>query len=209
VSGLAEALVEVQKNLPHVHKGRTANVRTKDGGSYSYSYADLGDIAEQLLPVLTANGLAFAACPTVADGEFVLAYALVHESGEKLEGRYPLPKGGTPQQQGSAITYARRYALCAVTGLVADDDDDAQSAEKPAPSGERAERPSKPSEPAQAPTLTAKQKAVRDAITGLDKAGRGLVGEWMSDKNFRVSTLTDEQADETLKFVATVAKVPA
>jgi hypothetical protein len=30
------------------------------------------------------------------------------------------------QGQGSAITYARRYALCAVLNLVADDDDDGQ-----------------------------------------------------------------------------------
>jgi hypothetical protein len=33
-----------------------------------------------------------------------------------------------PQGQGSAITYARRYALCAVLNLVGDDDDDGNGA---------------------------------------------------------------------------------
>jgi hypothetical protein len=50
---------------------------------------------------------------------------------EQLDGMYPLGTG-TPQQLGSAITYARRYCLLAVTGLAPDDgsDDDAQAAEQ-------------------------------------------------------------------------------
>lgn len=36
----------------------------------------------------------------------------------------------TPQGQGSALTYARRYALCAMLNIAADEDDDGQSAEK-------------------------------------------------------------------------------
>jgi ERF superfamily len=58
----------------------------------------------------------------------VLAYSLVHASGEREDGIYPLT-GGAPQEQGSAITYARRYCLCAVTGVAADADDDGQAAQ--------------------------------------------------------------------------------
>jgi hypothetical protein len=43
-----------------------------------------------------------------------------------------------PQGQGSAITYARRYSLCSVLNLVADDDDDGQAAAQG--SGQRAVR---------------------------------------------------------------------
>ena len=39
------------------------------------------------------------------------------------------PQSGSPQDIGKAITYARRYALCAVTGLApGGDDDDGKSA---------------------------------------------------------------------------------
>jgi hypothetical protein len=56
----------------------------------------------------------------------VLAYAVLHESGEERSGEYPLPDptSARPQDIGSAITYARRYSFCAVTGLVTEEDDD-------------------------------------------------------------------------------------
>lgn len=138
MSELAKALVEVQANLPKIVKGETANVRSEKG-SYTYTYADLADISEQILPLITKHGLAFSAMPTVRDdGQFVLAYSLLHVSGEREDGSYLLPTGGTPQQVGSAITYARRYCLCAAVG-VAPEDDDGQAAEQASrrPSGPR------------------------------------------------------------------------
>lgn len=125
---LADALVALQAEMPRITKGETARVRS-DKGSYSYTYADLADVSAQLLPVMTKLGLAFTARPTMQDGAFVLAYSLMHTSGEREDGAYPLPNSGTPQAIGSAITYARRYCLLAVTGAAPDDeDDDAQAA---------------------------------------------------------------------------------
>jgi hypothetical protein len=119
---LAEALAALQARLPRVAKTADAQYG---------KYADLTVVSEALMPVMSELGLSFTGCPTVRDdGKFVLAYALHHTSGEGLEGFYPLPTSGTPQQVGSAITYARRYTLCAVTGLApGGDDDDAQAAE--------------------------------------------------------------------------------
>lgn len=142
---LTAALAEVQAKLPHINKGKTATVRS-DKGSYSYSYADLGDIAPAIHPLLAAAGLAFIACPTnTEDGRFVLDYSLRHVGGETIGGQYPLPdpSRATAQQVGSAITYARRYTLCSVTGVVPDEDDDGQgalTAEKPKARAKRAER---------------------------------------------------------------------
>jgi hypothetical protein len=129
--GLADALAALQAKLPHITKDETARVVTKDKGTYSYSYANLASISKLLLPALAKHGLSFIAKPGFdAEGRFVLAYALMHTSGETERGQYPLPLTGSPQQIGSAITYARRYCLCAVTGAAADeDDDDAQAAE--------------------------------------------------------------------------------
>lgn len=128
---LTAALVALQAKLPHIGKDSAAVVPTKAGGVYGYKYADLATVSKQLLPAIAAVGLAFTAFPTLDEaGRFVLRYTLAHELEGEITGAYPLPTGGSPQQQGGAITYARRYCLCAVTGAAADDDDDdAQAAE--------------------------------------------------------------------------------
>ena len=120
---LFKALAQLQAELPKVGKGNTA-----DTGTYKYKYADLSDVSEAIMPRLGKHGLAFMAKPTMVDGSFVLAYSLVHSSGEREDGVYPLPDKGTPQQLGSAITYARRYCLSAVTGVAAGEDDDGAAA---------------------------------------------------------------------------------
>ena len=126
---LFKALAQLQAKLPKIRKGETAKVRS-DKGNYEYKYADLTDVSEEVLPLMGSLGLAFTARPTLAGGQFVLAYSLVHVSGEREDGIYPLPTNGTPQAIGSAITYARRYCLCAVTGVApGGDDDDAGAAE--------------------------------------------------------------------------------
>ncbi|MGH9248811.1 MAG: ERF family protein [Acidimicrobiales bacterium] len=129
-ASLAEALALLQTRLPQINKSETATVRS-DKGNYTYTYANLADISAAVLPLLGEVGLSFLTKPTfTADGRFVLAYALIHVSGEREYGEYPLPSGVLPQHLGSAITYARRYTLCAVTGAAADDsDDDGQAAQ--------------------------------------------------------------------------------
>ena len=126
---LNKALAAVQAVLPKVVKGETATVPGKDGKQgYKYAYADLAACSEEIVPLLGKNGLAFSAWPTMLDGKFVLQYELLHESGEQKTGWYKLPSEGSPQMIGSALTYARRYCLCAVTGIApAGDDDDAAS----------------------------------------------------------------------------------
>lgn len=130
-SPLAAALARVQAQLPKLGKDETGKVKgvTKDGKpfEYEYSYADLASVSRAVFPLLGANGLAFTAFPTVVDRGFVLRYSLLHEDGEVMSGDYPLA-GTTAQQRGSEITYARRYCLCAVTGIAPDEDDDAAAA---------------------------------------------------------------------------------
>jgi len=123
---LAEALITFQANLPHIRKTATGQA-----GNRETRYADLSTITDIVLPVLASLGLYWACLPTMQDGvsdRFVLRYRLEHTpTGEFLTGDYPLPVGN-PQTQGGSITYARRYALCAVLGLApAEDDDDAQA----------------------------------------------------------------------------------
>lgn len=128
---LTEALVAFQAELPSVKKGNTAKVASQKG-SYSYQYADLTDITEIAMPLLTKHGLAFTSRPTMTENGFVLAYTLRHTSGGSESGEYPLPdpSHNPAQTIGSAITYARRYSLCAATGIApGGDDDDAGAAQ--------------------------------------------------------------------------------
>lgn len=144
---LASALAELQKRLPEVRKGETAEVLTKSGGKYTYSYADLADCSKVILPKLGEVGLSFSSKPTIVDGQFVLVYTLRHVGGDTDEGVYPLPDPTrhSPQEIGSAITYGRRYSLCAITGLApGGDDDDGAAASKHVASQVNTRRSSKP-----------------------------------------------------------------
>lgn len=130
IADLATALAAFQAELPAIAKSETANVVSAKG-RYSYTYASLGDISRVVEPLLGKQGLSYASMPTLnGDGRFVLRYMLLHASGESLGGEYPL-NGNTPQEIGSSITYARRYTLCAVTGVAPDDDDDGAAASTP------------------------------------------------------------------------------
>src|SRR5690606_24979315 len=60
----------------------------------------------------------------IEDARTVLITRLVHESGEWIAGKYPIhPVKADPQGEGSALTYARRYALMAIAGIAPEDDD--------------------------------------------------------------------------------------
>lgn len=50
------------------------------------------------------------------------------DTEEKLVGSYPIIMDGDPKKAGSAITYGRRYALCAALGIYPDPDDDGNAA---------------------------------------------------------------------------------
>jgi len=130
---LAAALAAFQAELPPIGKDKAVIVEKKGGGAFGYKYATLGSITNVVLRLLGKHGLSFTSRPTIGANGFVLAYTLRHASGESDDGEYPLPDPirTTPQMIGSAITYARRYALCAATGVAPDDeeDDDGQAAE--------------------------------------------------------------------------------
>jgi hypothetical protein len=129
IGELAKALAAVQTEAITVQATETATVRGTSKGSgkdysYDYSYADLADVTQAIMPKLGANGLAFAAWTQHTPQGFALVYQLVHESGEWIGGEWVLPKGDA-QTVGSEITYARRYCLCALTGVAAKGTSDA------------------------------------------------------------------------------------
>jgi ERF superfamily len=172
-AALYAALAKVQAQLPPVAKAKTGKIDgvSKTTGkpfSYTYEYADLEAVSAAIMPLLGKHDLAFAAKPTLSDGRFVLAYSLLHSGGGTESGEYPLPSSGTPQEVGKAITYARRYCLCAITG-VAPGGEDTDAAGLPddqmdRPRSARAPRP-KPGPPPETTPDPAADPAWTDEIT--------------------------------------------
>jgi hypothetical protein len=133
-SNLAAALAAFQAQMPTVHKGKTAVVKTKAGGEYRYQYADLADVTRAAMPLLARHGLSFTAHPARTErGDYELHGTLLHTTTARgatppITGSLPL-YGNTAQELGSSITYARRYLLGCLTGIVTDDDEDGNVAQ--------------------------------------------------------------------------------
>jgi len=182
---IAEALAAFQAEMPTVHKGKTA-----DTGKYRYTYADLSDVSEAAMPLLTKHGLAFSCSPQVTEGgTSVLVGRLLHTSGESLEGTLPI-RGNSPQEIGSALTYMRRYLFGCITGLVTDDDDDgqlAQQAKKAAAPRKRAEPKAETGEAISDPQLKKigalmREQGMTDRTAALEFVV-GVVGRQVESRN--------------------------
>lgn len=93
-------------------------------------YASLPAIIGAILPKLNENGIGVTQTTELRQGAFVLVTTLRHTSGQWVAGEYLLPQVSRPQEMGSAITYAKRYALSAMVCIAADEDDDAEGASK-------------------------------------------------------------------------------
>jgi len=117
-----------------LHEIQTEGIEgvTKDSRNphFKNSYISLTKLLDVVLPVLTGKGLVLIQTPTTVVGGPGLRTAIVDvDTGETVEGEVPLMlERDNPQGLGSAITYARRYALMSMLALVADEDDDGQAA---------------------------------------------------------------------------------
>lgn len=87
-------------------------------------YSDLVAVMEALREPMQKNGLCVVQTTFMENDRFFLKTKIFHISGQWISSDYPLkPLKDDPQSMGSAITYARRYSLAAMTGLVQVDDD--------------------------------------------------------------------------------------
>lgn len=104
---------------------------------FKSKYADLGEVVRAVKQPFANHGLSYTQFP-IRDGESAgVTTMLMHSSGQWMRETYTLPLAKFDAQAvGSAITYARRYALQAIAGVPSGDDDGnlaAQSAPQSAP----------------------------------------------------------------------------
>lgn len=127
INELAKALSEAQGEFPILQK------RTK---AYNYMYADLAEIIECIQPTLRKYELSLISA--VDEDSSSICMTLIHSSGQFISTNMKIAykadgKVNEMQAMGSAITYARRYAISCLLNLAADketDDDGEASAPK-------------------------------------------------------------------------------
>jgi len=91
---------------------------------FKSKYADLGSVIRAIKEPFASNGLSYSQFPISEADTVGVDTILMHSSGEWIESRLLLPMvKADPQKAGSAITYARRYALQAIAGIPSEDDD--------------------------------------------------------------------------------------
>jgi len=116
---IAQALLKAQMEFPLVKK--------EDSNPFFKSkYAGLPTVLEAVLPTLNKNGLVLSQAPCTNEDRIGVKTTLIHaESGEYIESEFTMALSkNDPQGAGSAITYARRYAIISILGLNVDEDDD-------------------------------------------------------------------------------------
>lgn len=121
VSEIAKALIEVQKVISNAEKDAK-------NPFFKSNYATLKSVLDATRQPFADNGLAV----TQTMVENYLVTTLLHSSGQWIRSYLPLnpTKQNDPQALGSAITYARRYALAAIANITQEDDDGNTASDK-------------------------------------------------------------------------------
>ena len=123
IANIAAALCKFQSECP-------APKKIAENPHFKSKYSPLEEIISTIKPHLSKNGLSFFQSTTTEGENICVTTLILHTSGEFIESEpLKLPMGKvTAQNAGSAVTYARRYSLCAALGIAAEDDDDGNAA---------------------------------------------------------------------------------
>jgi hypothetical protein len=134
---IATALVKAQKAFGPA-------LKTSTNPHFKSKYADLAACVEAVIDALNDNGIALIQQSHESSDGVTIETLFIHESGETISGgKFHVPASKQdPQGYGSAMTYARRYALQAACGIAPEDDDGNRAAQAPkaAPKPSRAVR---------------------------------------------------------------------
>lgn len=117
IGELAKALAQAQAEIMPAMKDSS-------NPFFKSKYADLSSVWNACRPALTKYGLAVCQTSDEISGRLMLITTLMHSSGQWIKSHMPiLASKPDAQSMGSAISYARRYALAAIAGVTAEDDD--------------------------------------------------------------------------------------
>ena len=165
----SDNIAELAKALSKAQADMSGAKKSSNNPFFKSKYADLKEVIECVKEPFADNGLSFVQFPISNDGFAGVETVIMHSSGEWISNEYMLKVSkNDPQGIGSAITYARRYALQAACG-VPSEDDDGESAMGRSP------KPKKAPEPKPEPKQT-KTEAIELLAAAEDFSK--LVGAW-------------------------------
>lgn len=132
-----DALSKFQTMVPELKKTKTANIKSNNGGAFSYKYSDLGAISKTIKNVLQECGLSYR-WEFQENGDKIKCTCLLsHRDGHTETTCMESTKDNSGaknniQQIGSTQTYLQRYTLIGALGLAtADEDNDAKNGSEP------------------------------------------------------------------------------
>jgi len=127
----SETLTEFSKAFAQTQQEMKQPLKDANNPFFKSKYVPLENVVEAITESASKNGLSFTQFPSSdEDGNVTVGTLVMHSSGEWIE-YDPIkmkPVKNDPQSIGSAITYAKRYALSAIFGITSDQDDDGNEA---------------------------------------------------------------------------------
>ena len=116
----ADALAEFQSMCPSIHKGRS--------GAHGAKFAGFDDIMAAIRPVLARCRLSVSFDTESTDGKSISCTCIVKRGIHEHRTKFTCPvatdlKANASQQYGSALSYVKRYAMCAALNIVVTDED--------------------------------------------------------------------------------------
>lgn len=202
---LAEALCAAQGQMQNPKKDKTAKVRTRTGGEYTYNYTTLDAVLDVVRPALNENGVFLSQRSEVAENGMLLQTAVMYGDSVQVLDVTPYQYDSDPQEFGKRETYARRYSLLKAFGLAGDDDTDGDTGSggttPPSPRATAKRKPDDKRKKMLARIAQLKAKLMERGLTeeGLDAY---LIAQYGVDS---VDKLTDEQLLDYGKQLAKTA----
>ena len=182
MKAISSALVKAQKEFgPALKSSSNPHFRSK--------YADLSACVEAVIDGLNNNGVFLMQSSHLCEDGVTVETVFIHESGEQISaGKLHVPASKQDAQgYGSALTYARRYALMAACGIAPEDDD-----------GNAAARPKQAEKPVEKPAPKAEKPAEPPAQTKPPANIEGKPGRWQMN----VITKPDATPTDFINIVA-------
>ena len=127
----SETIIELSKAFAKMQMELEQPLKNANNPFFKSKYVPLENVVDSITRASSKHGLSFTQFPSSDEnGNVTVGTMVMHESGEWIE-YDPIclkPVKNDPQAVGSAITYAKRYALSAIFGITSDNDDDGNEA---------------------------------------------------------------------------------
>jgi hypothetical protein len=127
---ISESIVNISKAMLAVQANMIQPKKTAENPFFKSRYVNLDGTVNAIKELCAENGLSYTQSIVSSEAGIGVQTMIMHTSGEYIihEPFYLPVAQKTAQSGASSATYARRYALSAAFGIVADEDDDGNGA---------------------------------------------------------------------------------